>query len=107
MNELFWTQNSNLPRLEVTVSGNGAAEDLSNATGLIYYYKSRYSGVSTTLSGQFLSKSSGIVYVDLTGSTMTNNVGPCWGKFLVYFQNGGVLAYPRESYINFEIISGG
>ena len=105
MRELFYTQNSNLPRLEVIVSGEGAATDLSNATGVIYHYKNRYSGTSTVISGQFASKASGIVYVDLTGTSISTNVGSQWGKFLVYFQNGGVLAYP-SSFINIEILSG-
>lgn len=105
MKELFWTQKTNLPRLEVIVSGDGAAVDLSASTGNIFIYKQRYSGSSSVLSGQFSSKASGIVYVDLTGTTISDSVGPYWGKFLIYFQNGGVRPYP-ESYINFEILSG-
>lgn len=106
MNELFFTQNSNLPRLEVIVSGDGAPVDLTDATGVIWSYKGRYTGSATTISGRFASKSSGIVYVDLTGSNITSNIGPYWSKFFIYFQNGGVRAYPNDSYINFEIISG-
>lgn len=106
MKELFWTQNSNLPRLEVIVSGDGAAVDLSNSTGNIFVYRNRYSGTASVLSGQFASKASGIVYVDLTGTSVTNNIGPLFCKFLIYFQNGGVRAYPSDSYINVEIISG-
>lgn len=105
MNELFWTQNSNLPRLEVIVSGDGAPVDLTNATGVVWCYKGRYTGSATTISGQFASKPSGIVYVDLTGTSVTSNVGPYWSKFLIYFSNGGVRAYP-EGYLNFEVISG-
>lgn len=105
MNEFFWTQNSNLPRLEVIVSGNGAPIDLTNATGNIFIYRPRYTGTTSIISGQFASKVSGDIYVDLTGTTITNTIGPYWGKFLIYFQNGGVQPYP-EGYINFDIISG-
>lgn len=105
MNEIFYTQNTNLPRLEVIVSGNGAAVDLTDATGVIFSHKPRYSGTAGVISGRFASKGSGIVYVDLTGTTVTDSLGPRWGKFLIYFQNGGVRPYP-EGYINFEILSG-
>lgn len=105
MNELFWTQNSTLPKLEVIVSGDGAPVDLSSATGNIFVYRSRYTGSASVISGQFSNKGSGIIYVDLTGTTISNTIGPYWGKFLIYFQNGGVRPYP-ESYINFEILSG-
>ena len=105
MNELFYTQSTNLPRLEVIVSGDGAVVDLSSATGNIFIYRPRYSGTTSIISGQFANKGSGIVYIDLTGSTITQNPGPMWGKFLIYFPNGGVRPYP-EGYINFEIMSG-
>ena len=105
MNEFFWTQKTNLPRLEVIVSGDGAPVDLSSSTGVIFQYRSRYTGTANVLSGQFSNKGSGIVYVDLTGTTVTDTIGPYWGKFLIYFQNGGVRPYP-ETYINFEILSG-
>jgi hypothetical protein len=105
MDEFFWTQNTNLPRLEVIVSGNGIAQDLTNATGVIFLYKPRYSGSASVVSGRFASKASGAVYIDLTGTTISNSIGPNWGKFLVYFPNGGVMPYP-DGYINFEIMSG-
>ena len=105
MNELFFTQNTNLPRLEVTVSGDGAAVDLTDSTGCILLYRNRYTGTASIISGRFASKSSGIVYADLTGTTFSNSIGPGWAKFLIYFQNGGVRPYP-ETYINYEILSG-
>lgn len=106
MNEFFYNISTNLPRVEVIVSGDGAPVDLSSSTGNIFVYKSRYTGTSSVISGQFASKVSGIVYVDLTGTTITNSAGPVWGKFLIYFQNGGVRAYPSDSYINIDVISG-
>lgn len=107
MNELFWSLNDTLPRLEVTVSGNGAAIDLTDSTGCIFLYRNRYSGTHSVLSGNFASKASGIVYVDLTGTTVTNSMGPYWGRFKIYFQNGGVRSYPNDqSFINFEVMSG-
>lgn len=105
MDNFFWTQNSNLPRLEVIVSGDGAAQDLTSATGVIWVYRQRYTGTATVISGQFANKGSGAIYVDLTGTTVSNTIGPYWSKFLIYFQNGGVRPYP-EGYINFEIMSG-
>lgn len=106
MKELFYSLNDTLPRIEVIVSGNGAATDLSNSTGIIFQYKPRYSGNFSVLSGQFSSKSSGIVYVDITGTTVTSLAGPNFGRFKMYFQNGGVLSYPNEGFINFETLSG-
>lgn len=106
MNEFFWTQNSNLPRLEVTVSGDGAAVDLGSATGNIFVYRSRYTGSASVISGRFSNKGSGIIYIDLTGTTVTNTIGPYWGRFLIYFTNGGIRPYPSDGYINFEVISG-
>lgn len=106
MNELFYVANSTLPRLEVIVSGNGAAVDLTDATGTIFCYKPRYSGTAVSvISGQFASKSSGIVYIDLTGNSVTATPGPYWGRFKIYFPNGGVRVYPTEN-LNFEILSG-
>lgn len=106
VNEFFYNISTNLPRIEVIVSGGGSAVDLTDATGVIFLHKPRYSGTSSVVSGQFASKASGIVYVDLTGSTLTDSMGPVWGKFLVYFQNGGRRAYPSDSYINIDVISG-
>lgn len=106
MNEFFWTQNSTLPRLEVIVSGNGGPVDLTNSTGNIFLYRPRYTGTVSILSGQFASKASGDIYVDLTGTTITNTIGPYLARFLIYFPNGGVQPYPSDGYINFEIISG-
>ena len=105
MQELFYNQGDTLPRLEITASGNGAAVDLTDATGLIFQYRNRYSGVFSVISGQFSNKGSGVIYVDLTGSTVTNSMGPYWGRFKVYFQNGGVRSFPVD-HINFEVISG-
>ncbi len=105
MQPLFYNQNDTLPRLEITASGDGAAVDLTDATGVILQYRNRYSGTYSVISGQFASKSSGIIYADLTGSTITQSMGPNWGRFKVYFQNGGVRSFPVE-HINFEILSG-
>ena len=105
MQELFYNKGDTLPRLQITASGDGAAVDLTDSTGVIFQYKNRYSGTYSVISGQFASKSSGIIYVDLTGNTVTNSMGPNWGRFKVYFQNGGVRSFPVE-HINFEIISG-
>lgn len=107
MQDFFFHQSDTLPRLEVTVSGNGGPVDLSSATGVIWAYRQRYTGTANVLSGQFASKSSGVVYVDLTGTTITSSIGPHWGKFIIYFQNGGVRSYPQGGgFINFEILSG-
>ena len=106
MNEFFYPVGTNLPRLEVIVSGNGAAVDLTDSTGNIFLYKPRMTGTASVLSGQFASKSSGIVYVDLTGSTLTDSQGPVWGRFIIYFQNGGRRAYPEWGYINIGVVSG-
>lgn len=108
MKELFYSVGTNLPRIEVIVSGNGAAVDLTDATGNIFIYKKRYTGTNAVISGDFANKGSGIVFVNLTGSagaSITDNPGPYWGRFLIYFQNGGVRGYP-EGYINLEILSG-
>mgnify|MGYP001617153219 CR=1 FL=1 len=105
MQPLFYNQNDTLPRLEITASGDGAAEDLSSATGVVFLYRNRYSGTYSVISGQFASKPSGIIYVDLTGGSVTQSIGPNWGRFKVYFQNGGVRSFPAEQ-INFEIMSG-
>ena len=106
MNEFFYSINDTLPRLEVTVSGDGAAVDLTSATGCIFIYRPRYSGTASVISGQFSNKGSGIVYVDITGSTVTSLMGPNWGRFKIYFQNGGVRSYPNDSLINFEVLTG-
>ena len=106
MKEYFYPIKTNLPRLEVIVSGDGAAVDLTDATGVIFLHKPRFTGSVGIISGQFANKGSGAIYVDLTGTIFADDVGPRWGRFIVYFQNGGRRSYPDWGYINVDIISG-
>ena len=108
MKDYFYSVGANLPRLEMIVSGDGAAVDLTDSTGCVFLYRKRYTGTASVISGSFANKGSGIVFVNLTGSAgadITDNPGPYWGRFLIYFQNGGVRPYP-EGYINLEVLSG-
>lgn len=103
MNEFFFKKSDTQPDLQVTVSGDGAVIDLSSCTGAEFIYRSRYTGTFNSVTGEFASKTSGIVFVRMTG--ITSSIGPCWGFFKLYYPGGGVRSYPND-YINFEVISG-
>lgn len=104
MNEFFYRKSDTQPNLQVIVSGDGAAIDLSDCTGAEFVYRSRYTGAQTSITGEFASKSSGIVFTRMTG--ITSSIGPYWGVFKLYYPGGGIRTYPQDSYVNFEIISG-
>ncbi len=105
INELFWTKSDTQPNLQVIVSGDGAAVDLTECTGAEFLYKPRYTGTQASVTGEFASKSSGIVFARMTG--VTSSIGPYWGWFKLYYPGGGIRSYPGQGgYINFEIQSG-
>lgn len=103
MNEFFYKKLDTQPNLQVIVSGDGASVDLSSCTGAEFIYKPRFTGTFSSVTGEFLSQSSGIVFARMTGVTST--IGPYFGFFKLYYPGGGIRTYP-EGYINFEILSG-
>lgn len=106
MNEIFIQQYDLQPRIEAVVSGNGTAVDLTDTTGVVFTFRSRYSGTASTVTGGFISKVSGMVFVDLTG-TFSNTVSPYWGTFKLYFQSGKNRSFPNDgSFVPFEVVSG-
>ena len=102
---VYLKANDTLPRLEVTVSGNGAAVDLSSATGVHFLYKKRFSGVATEGTGDFVNKGSGIVFYDWVAND-TDEIGPYFGEFRIFYANTGRRSYPNDSYLVFEVHSG-
>jgi len=103
--EIFLKKSDILPSLDVIVSGNGAAVNLTNATGVYARIKPRYSGSAIETSGGFRTKSDGSVFVNLT-TNLFPVIGPYWVEFKIFFSGSEIRSYPQDGYINLQIESG-
>lgn len=100
---------TDLPRLEVTVSGDNSAVDLTDATGINFIMKQRYTGGGAFIAtGGFASRTSGIVYLDIntaTGAGKLNSVGTYLFYINTLFSGGQIRSYP-DGYLNLYLFSG-
>lgn len=104
-NEFFLKKGDRLPVLESTLSVTTGIVDLTDATGVYFVYKPRFTGSASTVQGTFLTPKTGgkVQYAWTTGDTAS--IGPYWGEWRVWF-TGKIQTFPSDGFISFEIVSG-